>query len=499
MRNVENSFLKRAVTDQRGQVLPWMALLMVLFLGMGGLTIDLSHAYVVYRELQASTDAATLAGAYAMTLSGATSTSVDGEVKAYSSLLSGAGTTSGYGANADFNLKSVSLATPTLSCVTNSVYVSVPCAASATGDNVIQVTQTAVVPMYFIEGLSAAWGNKTASSITVSTTATAAMQSGANQALNLAIIIDTTSSMNDQDNDANCGNTQIYCALQGVQTLLQSLSPCSTGSTSTNCLSGYDQVSLFTFPNLQAQDAGDDTSCPTSNPSIPAYSAPAIPLATNKTWTAPTGSSPTYQATGFEDDYSANNQQNGGLATGSPLGIASGASTTKNCSGLQAPGGDGTYIAGAMYAAMTALQAEQAANPGSKSALVLLSDGGANSTKFGSGFGTGSTYPSKNDQCAQTVAAGQYATQTLGMSVYTVAYGASTNTSDCSTDSSPSITPCAEMLGAASNASDFYSDATAQENKGACTSADNPNLNLKGIFTSIANRFTAARLVPNTV
>jgi hypothetical protein len=55
------------------------------------------------------------------------------------------------------------------------------------------------------------------------------------------------------------------------------------------------------------------------------------------------------------------------------------------------------------------------------------------------------------------------------------------------------------MLGAASNASDFYSDATAAENKGACTSADNPNLNLKGIFTSIANRFTAARLVPNTV
>ena len=498
MSNVRNSLLNRTFKDQRGQVLPWMALLMVLFLGMAGLTIDLSHAYVVYRALQASTDSATLAGAYAMTLSGATSTTVGNQVKAYSSLTTGAGTTSGAGANADYNVPNVTLATPTLTCVTNSVYVQVPCTASATGDNVIQVTQTAQVPMYFIQALKV-FGNRTPSTIPVSVTSTAAMQSGANQALNLAVVLDTTSSMNSQDNDTNCGNTRLYCSLQGMQTLLQSLSPCSTGSTSSNCLSGYDQVSLFTFPNIQANQASDDTSCPTTNPNIPSYSAPAIPGASNTTWTAPSGTSATYQVTNFEDNYSTNNQQNGGIATGTALGIASGANTGTNCGGLQAPGGDGTYIAGAMYAAMTALQAEQAANPGSKSAIILLSDGEASSTKFGSGFGTGSTYPSKNDQCRQTVAAGQYATQTLGMTVYTVAYGSSANTSDCGTDSSPSITPCAEMLAAASNASDFYSDATASQGGGACTSGSNPNLNLQGIFQSIANRFTAARLVPNTV
>ena len=153
MSNVRNSLLNRTFKDQRGQVLPWMALLMVLFLGMAGLTIDLSHAYVVYRALQASTDSATLAGAYAMTLSGATSTTVGNQVKAYSSLTTGAGTTSGAGANADYNVPNVTLATPTLTCVTNSVYVQVPCNASATGDNVIQVTQTAQVPMYFIQAL----------------------------------------------------------------------------------------------------------------------------------------------------------------------------------------------------------------------------------------------------------------------------------------------------------------------------------------------------------
>jgi Flp pilus assembly protein TadG len=499
MNKTKKSFLPRAFKDQRGQVLPWMALLMVLFLGMDGLTVDLGHAYVCYRELQTSTDAATLAGAYSMTASGATSSTVTSQVKAYSSLLSGAGTTSGLGANANSNLVSVTLTGPTLSCVTNSVYVQVPCTASNTGDNVIQVTQTAVVPMYFIQALKA-FGNLPGTTITLHSTSTAAIESGANKALNLAIILDTTASMNDQDNDANCGNTQLYCALQGMQTLMQSLSPCSTGSTSSSCLSAYDQVSLFTFPNIQANNASDDTSCPTSNPSIPSYSAPAIPSSSNTTWTAPTGSSATYQVTGYSDNYLSSNQQNGAISTSSGLGIASGANSGSNCSGLQAPGGDGTYIAGAMYAAMTSLQAAKVANPNSTNAMILLSDGGANSSKFAAGFSSSSTtYPSKIDQCAQTVAAGNYATNTLGITVYTVAYGASTNTSDCSTDSSPSITPCAEMLGAASNASDFYSDATAQENSGQCTSTSNPNLNLKGIFSSIANRFTAARLVPNSV
>jgi hypothetical protein len=498
MSKLRNSLPKLMFEDQRGQVLPWMALLMVLFLGMAGLTVDLGHAYVVYRELQGSTDAAVLAGAYAMTLSGATATTVDNQVKAYSSLLSGAGTTKGYGANADFNVQSVTLPTPKLSCVTNSVYVSVPCGASSTGDNVIQVTQTAVVPMYFIEGISAAWGNKTAKSITVSTTSTAAVQSGANAAMNIAVVLDTTSSMNNNDNDANCGNTELYCALQGLQTMLGALSPCTSGSTSSTCKGAYDQVSLFTFPNIQANQASDDTSCPTNNPSIPSYSYTPIPSTSNTTWTAPTGSSPSYQVTSFEDDYSATNLPGGGLATSSPLGIAAGANNSRNCGGLQAPGGDGTYIAGAMYAAITSLQAAAHVNPSAQNALILLSDGGANSTKFGSGFSkTSGTYPSTIDQCAQTVAAGQFATS-QGITVYTIAYGASTNQSDCSTDAT-SITPCQEMQQAASSAADFYSDATAQENKGQCTSSSNPNLDLTKIFSAIQGSFTTARLVPNTV
>jgi hypothetical protein len=55
------------------------------------------------------------------------------------------------------------------------------------------------------------------------------------------------------------------------------------------------------------------------------------------------------------------------------------------------------------------------------------------------------------------------------------------------------------MQQTASSAADFYSDATAAENKGQCTSSSNPNLNLNTIFGSIKSKFTAARLVPNSV
>jgi Flp pilus assembly protein TadG len=497
MSNFGNSLLKRALKNESGQILPWMALLMVLFLGMAGLTIDLGHAYVCYRELQASTDAATLAGAYAMTLSGATSTTVDNEVRAFSSLSSGAGTTQGYGANFDAALESVSVPTIALNCVTNSTYVSVACSASSTGANVIQVTQTAHVTMWFIQALKA-FGAHTPAYIPLTTVSTAAMQGGGNAAMNIAIVMDTTASMNNQDNDANCGNTEIYCALQGMQTLLGGLSPCSQGSTASTCKGEYDQVSLFTFPNIQANQASDDTTCTNNNPNIPSYSVTPKPSTSNTTWTAPSGTSPTYQVTSWEDDYSANNQAGGGIATSSPLGIASGANTSSNCGGLQAPGGDGTYIAGAMYAAITALQAAGNSNPAAANAIILLSDGGANSSKFGSGFSSSSgTYPSTIDQCAQTVAAGQYATS-LGIAVYTIAYGASTNQSDCSTDAT-TITPCQEMQQTASSAANFYSDATAAENNGECVSSSNPNLNLNTIFTSIKTKFTAARLVPNSV
>ena len=68
--------LLEMLCNESGQIIPWMALMIALILGAAGLTIDLGHAYVCYRQLQSSTDAAALAGAYAMSLNGATTATV---------------------------------------------------------------------------------------------------------------------------------------------------------------------------------------------------------------------------------------------------------------------------------------------------------------------------------------------------------------------------------------------------------------------------------------
>jgi len=492
-----------------------MALLMVLFLGMAGLTIDLGRAYVCYRELQASSDAAALAGAYAMTQSGATVSSSTNMACSFSSNTDTSGNNqancSVVGGNSTPNLPTVTTS-PILKCVPTGPIVGVSCGTVPAGNNVIQVTQTATIPTYFIVALSA-FGINSAKTLTLNATSTAAVNSGPSPAVNIAVVLDTTASMNDRDTDANCGNTQIYCALQGLQNLLGILSPCTAGSTSGNCLGGYDQVSLFTFPNIMAQDAGDDTSCPSSNPNIPKYSYAPIPSTNNASWTNPTGTSSTYQVTGYEDDYSATDTANGGISTSSALGIAAGANTASNCKGLQAPGGDQTFIAGAMYAAITSLQAQQAANPNSSSALILLSDGGANSGSFDSTFTAASkanttpgTYPSTIDECQQTVAAGQFATS-LGITVYTIAYGASSDPSQCTTDTSVVkgknvanvISPCTEMAETASSLQTFYSDATASEDPEGCIAPDTAGVGLNGIFKNIGATFLKARLIPNSV
>ena len=113
-----------------------------------------------------------------------------------------------------------------------------------------------------------------------------------------------------------------------------------------------------------------------------------------------------------------------------------------------------------------------------------------------SGKHNGNTYPSPDDQCSQGIAAAQYASA-QGTTVYTVAYGASNaaNGSQCTTD--PALSPCSALDQMATTAGDFYSDATASQNKGQCISAANPNLDLTQIFSQVASQFTVARLIPN--
>jgi hypothetical protein len=495
MNSLGNAILARGIKDQSGQVLPWMVFLICLFIGAAGITVDLGHAYVCFRELQASTDAAALSAGYELSQPTSSVSSVQTAASNYSSV-SGA-------VNANSNLPNPVITT-TLNCSTRVANLGIPCSGSPTGDNVVQVKQTVNIPTYFMRAF-AVFGVQGAKALTLTAVSTAAARGASNSQYNVAIVLDTTASMNTQDNDASCGDTRINCALQGVRTLLTSLSPCTPSGSGSNCAGGaaFDQASLFTFPNIRADQASNDTTCPTSNPAIPPYSTPVR----GATWTAPTGTNPTYQITDYLSDYSSTGKNGGGVNTSSSLGIAAGASTSKNCSGLKAPGGDGTYYAGAIYAAQSSLMAAQAANPGSQNALIILSDGDAQSSKINvtgtvQQAGSGSpalkvNYPATTNQCQQAIDAAKFASS-QGTTVYSIAYGASS--SGCSTDKSgplAGLSPCSALQKMATGPENFYSDATASQNKGQCTSASNPNLNLNQIFKSVATSFTVTRLVPN--
>jgi hypothetical protein len=430
-----------------------------------------------------------------MTQSGATIASVKSFACTYSSNTAGTPTCPVVGVNTTPNMQTVS-AFPILKCVLNNPTVTTGCGVVGLNANVIQVTQTATIPTYFIQAL-AAFGVNSAKTLTINAMSSATLV-GSTPPVNVAMVIDTTASMGGEDSDPNCNNTRIYCALSGVQTMLGELAPCATTDAQGNCIA-HNQVSIFTFPHVEADTASDDTTCPSSNPTITPYSVPTAPTSSTTTWNAPTGSSSTYQIAGYLSNYSSNGQQGGSPNTSSGLTVATGASGVRGCNGMQTPRGDGTYYAGAINAAQTSLMAAQQANPGSQNVMIILSDGdaNANSSKItGSNKLSGNVYGSANDQCNQAIAAAQNATN-LNTTVYTIAYGSPS--SGCSTDTgSLAISPCSTMKQMSSgyangDTSHFYSDTDAS---GLCptTGPVAPG----DIFSAITVQFSKARLIPNS-
>jgi Putative Flp pilus-assembly TadE/G-like len=485
--------VNRIINDQSGQIIPWSVFLFALIFGAAGITIDLGRAYTCFRQLQTSTDAAAMAGAYSMVQAGATS----GNVTAY--VTNFASTTSA--ANATPNLPSPSISVH-YACLPVSTLTPADCSGSPTNYNVLQVQQTTTIPTYFLKALTV-FGVIGAKTLTLKATSTATMAAGANDQVNVAMVVDSTASM--KNSASNCsGKTKINCALAGVQNMLTFLAPCTAASISGTCVP-YDQVSLFTYPNIQANTQSSDTDCSGStNPSILAYAAPTI----GATWSAPSGTAATYQITGYTSGWATNNSKGGSFSTSSPLVNATGGPGS-GCSsgGMQAIGGVGTYFAGAIYAAQSSLAAAKTAAPGSRNVMIILSDGDASATVSNitgaSGLASKDTttghkpyrYGSANSECHQAIDAANYATSS-GTTVYSIAYGSAS--SGCSTDStstySSTISPCSTMQQMSSgygsgDKSHFYSD-------GSCTSAYSLT-DLNGIFSSIAAQLTRARLIPN--
>jgi Putative Flp pilus-assembly TadE/G-like len=502
--------LQKILKDERGQMLPLVAFMLVALLGMTGFVIDTGRAYIGYRQLQASTDAAALAATqYMPNTTNATAAAV----------LYGGATG---GKNAVTSLKNVAMVSgyPQYKCLTVSVNLACLNSTGGTtgGANVIVVKQTGTVNTTF----GALIGFKT---FTVTATATASMGGAVAPPYNVAIVVDTTASMQGTDNDSSCASTRISCAINGIQILLQNMNPCIAADAA-NCGSAVngnvshpvDKVAIFTYPNITVGTVSADTNCGSSSPTAVAYSFPTPGLGT---YSPGTGSStPTYQVVNYSSDYKTSDSTNA-LNSASNLSAALGAgpsttttttshgrttTTTTPCSGMQAPGGEGTFFAGAIYAAQASLVAAQTANSQAQNVMIILSDGDAcagsahgcpgNASAMAGASTTLTTYPALKDQCQQAVTAAA-AAKTAGTKVYTVAYGAAA--SGCASDS-PAITPCQTMQRMAYDASTFFSDYTATGSgtgSGACISAAEPIAALPAIFTKISGSLTLPRLIPD--
>jgi Flp pilus assembly protein TadG len=499
------SFALRALNDQRGQTLPIAAVIMVLLLGFAGLVTDVGRAYVVRAQLQNSASAAALAGAGLVYTAQSQTVNTTTEAKLYSA---------GRGDENAYSGLTVST-TVTTKCLNSLMGPGETCGAGSF-PNAVQVTNVTSVPTLFMALFRVP-------KLTVGATATASIAGLANR-WNIAVIVDATGSMADMD--TNCGGvSEFQCALNGVQDLLAATNPCPQRSSTCSPGPANARVALFTFPNIETSPtnylpiANACANTGYSGPGLPYQvttlpkknAASYTPIAYREwnntyTWSASyevTWGASDADANGYVSDYyQPTNKTTGGLnpnssiikavgyggsgrggKTGclpmSPAGIAIngavGKPTAHSIVNTVDVGEGITDYAPVIYAAQASLVAEQNLHPGSRSAIVLLSDGGANTQWIyfpqgslrqtptvnqpapstlapgSSGYDTLNSTPNKHalvayqlstpnqeaigsisgiypdffDECQQAIVAGQEATA-AGTTVFAVAYGSGT-------------------------------------------------------------------------
>jgi len=541
--------IRKLLRSQRGQSVVMVAITVTAILTMAVSSAEVGHVYYAYRQLVSSTNAATLAGAQAMSdalfstsSSGAYTAEVTGAVKQYSS-------ESGQ-LNASNFLTNDTIATQTLYCSSTMskapfyVVCQTPPGGS-TGYNAITVTQTAKVNLWFggLIGMT---------SMNLSATASAAMKGGSDLPYNLAVIMDTTASMQTTiPGDKDCTTSQISCAVQGLEVMLQNMDPCAQNTTCSTGTPYVDDVALFVFPAPSTAFSANEYKsqyCGLGATSVPYNFVNVTPGTNQNLAMKSTGTDAgAYEIIPFSDTYKTNDTSN--LAVASALAEAVGYGGS-GCTGLSAPGGQGTYYAQVIYTAQAALlQQQETANNGSQNVMIILSDGdatacasGANTAAGGcnsasnivaennpncgstggsclNGTGTKTTnpsgyqspnYPSALGECGQAVQAAQLATA-AGTQVYTIGFGS--ETSGCTSDETYTATagstdgaeawpsgpyprtPCNAIAAMASNVNTFYSD-----NSGGCpalTPANADFTSLADIFQAILTGLGKPRIIPN--
>jgi Flp pilus assembly protein TadG len=543
MSGKSESFLYRAIHDESGQTLVWASLLLVLILGVGGLVVDVGHAYICYHELQASTDAAALAAASQLPITtdnessntvsatGKQFSSQSGKYNAYSNLntpvaITGAAATVTPGCVTDINLR--------------------PCSSTLLA-NAVQVTQTVTIPTMFIRALGL-FGIKSAQSLTLSATATAQMRGAQRGPYNVAIVMDATGSMSYPDGGGNCNGSKARCAEEGAQILLSEFSPCLPGQTNCgtatngNVSNAVDEVSLFTFPASSpgTQISYDETCNATqtstnpwpypliaypdsttygtiahsSSPSMPTISRTnlntlvseyqVVPLSSNyrSSDSTATGTNPLTSSTTVD----ANNPSIVNAIGGNTYFGGSGCTGTYVCAQYTTRGNPGcvsTFFAGALFTAQEYLANNARSN--ATNVIILLSDGDANGGTMSSSNLTGNGgYPDSSDECQQAIdVAG--AAKAAGTKIYTVGYGVASG--GCATDGTynrrgqfqqDGLTACQTLQKIASSPTNFFVDTSSVSCSGATSVTMNGKTNtLSAIFTAIAGDLSLPRLLPN--
>jgi Flp pilus assembly protein TadG len=431
------SFFRRLRRDQSGAVAMMVGISIAALVGVGTLTVDLANVVNAQRTLQASSNAAALAGAQEI---GSATANPNVTATTYSSV---AGNKNARG-NLTVTMTSV------LKCFTST---GVTCTGSPLANGIV-VNQQSTVSTYFGSMLGIG-------SVNISATATAGAKGGQSQPVDVMIIVDTTQSMNNSDSSCSIsGASRLDCALAGVRALLSGFWPT------------VDQAGLMVFPGLTSATVSNDYDCSGSTPTVVAYNNVPAPV---------------YLVIPLLADYRTSNTAPS-LNTASNIVKAARGGASGCTQGISAVGGYGTFYADVIKSAQTTLTAT--GRPNVQKAIILLSDGdaSANASNMPSG--------EANNQCHEAITAAATA-KAAGTWVYSVAYGASTSSSSsCSSDSSP-ISACSTMQQIASDSSKFFSDTLGGTNS--CTSAAQSVSDLIMIFQNIGTGLTSARLLSNNV
>jgi Flp pilus assembly protein TadG len=501
MKRDNRTLFRRLWKDRRGFALAMVGVAMVGLTGMGALSVDLSYVYFAQSQLQATANAAALAGGAVLW---EVNTNQPGETSS-SQAVTAATTYSGVSSdkNAMAAGYSVAMASgyPKLLCLTST---GAACSTSASPPtyNAIEVQETATVGLIFarIFGFD---------SVKLSATAMAGAVCPGGCGLlsqppyNIMLIVDSTQSMATATNPyctiSGISNPSMFqCALVGGQTLLKQLN------------ATQDFVGLMTFPGLSSSTYVPYEYCGGSSKTLTVPSGTCSVSTSCSSGNCNTGTStnctggiemygngtsnspPYYEiigtATTLDKTYSTTA---GTLVATDPLVQALSVNkspgtcdNTSQLSGLEDVGGAGTYYAGVITQAQTILTSVNATRnlPPNHNVIILLSDGDAtassSSGQINAAEGTG--------ECKAAITAAQKATA-AGMIVVAVAYG--TETSGCTTDSAPYNNPCYTMQNIASSPLYFYSEDTAAKN--GCVSADHPSLtSLSQIFGGGAGTIT---------